>query len=238
MATVRRLPVTLLELLVVIAVLALTSGIAMIGISKSLRDQRFRTEVSMVADELRLAQDLMLVLGTDVHVKFAVHASGVGIDYWLELETGLPKSIKHELVQKHHHLQTVRGVFFMDELVEVFTQGQLDVKFLSKGIVMSKGIMRLSTSDQDPSPPDALNAYIPIAGYPSPIFSVDDFERAKGIYDAYSNESADQALTEDTFLRLADNLKGSYKEETETPTVTPANPQGGQLPSAQPGKPA
>lgn len=208
--------ITLLEILIVMAVLALVGGLVSIGINKALVDQRFRTEVSLIVDDLRLAQDLMLILGTDVHVKFAEDKDKSGIKYWMEMETKLPESMEREVLRKRSNLKTIRGVFFEDLLPFELVPGQVDVKFLSKGSVMSRGVMRLATSDSENPPEGVLQTYICLSGYPKPIFSTDDKEKAAAECNFLVQKDADAKLTQDTFSKLPNKLKlrdGPEKKE-------------------------
>jgi hypothetical protein len=197
-------------MLIVMAVLSLVGGAIAINISRATVEQKFRTEVSMIVDELRLAQDLMLVLGTDVHVKFQ-EDPGVGIHFWLELETPLQDSLKRELLSKGHILKTVRGFSFDDELDKKqgfgTTKGVSDVKFLSKGMVMSQGIIRLMTSIERSSDSNVLDTFIPLAGYPRSIHSIDGKEAAEAMYQSFNNSSLDQQLTADTFSKFPEKKK-------------------------------
>jgi len=205
-ANIRRLPITLLEVIIVIAILSLASGIVAVSINKALVEQRFRTEVEKIVDEMRLAQDLMLILGTDVHVHFAEHKSGKGIVYWLDLETTLPENLKYEILREKPKLQTIKGVFLADELVTEVKEKHIDVKFLSNGSVMSKGIMRLATSDDERVPKGTLESFICLAGYPQPIFSRDSKEEAEKLCQKFE-EGLDERLTQDTMQRLSEKLK-------------------------------
>lgn len=214
MTVVRRLPVTLLELLVVIAILAMAAGIVMVSINKAVVDQRFRTEVGGIVDTLRLAQDLMLIVGKDVKVVFQETKDHEGIEYWLEMDTILSPNIQKEITKRIHRLKTVKGVFFVDELLTEIHEGRLDVKFLSKGSVMSKGIMRLATSDSEHPPAGTLQSYICLAGYPKPIISSETDEDAKRICGS-SDEAADERLTQDTVLRVPEKAKKPLAEKKE-----------------------
>ncbi len=227
----RRL-VTLIELLVVISILALVGGVVAIGIGKALIDQRFRTEVSLVVDQLRLAQDLMLILGTDVHMHVEGSKDNKGIDIWLVLETKLPNNLQREVL-KRHQLKTIRGFTFKDKLDDAQTDGFVDVKFLSGGMVMSKGIMRLDTLG-DAQGADAtarfLESYICLAGYPRPIVSTDSKETAEATYTAYENGDLDKKLTDDTYAKLPEKLKQpekalSVQEEKIDPSKTKSPPK-------------
>ena len=219
----QRRAMTLLEMMIVIGLLSLMAGLIAINIGNATIDQRFRNEVSRVVDEIRLAQDLMLVLGTDVHLIFA--SEGDSVKYWLELETTLPPAWEKEIKRPRRNLKTIRGVFIHDT-TEIATapapaKGRIDLKFLSNGSVMSNGILRLSTSDQDDPPANALNSYICLPGYPHPIFSSNqkDADPACNLKD---DESNDRKLTEDTMARLPEKVKNLEKiaeeqksEETE-----------------------
>ena len=68
--SLKQLPMTLLEIMIVIAVIAIATGVIGLGVNKAVVNQQFQTELSILVDELRLAQNLMLILGTDVHLKF------------------------------------------------------------------------------------------------------------------------------------------------------------------------
>jgi len=223
MAAVRRLPITLLELLIVIAILAMVAGIVAVSINKALVDQRFRTEVSMVVDELRLAQDLMLILGADVHVKFTEDKENF-IKYWIELETSLPEHISREVLRKQRKLKTIRAISFDDPTSK---QGHLDLKFQSKGMVMSKGILKLATSGKQwSSSAGTLKNYIWLSGYPKPIISYDSEEEAlKG---AKSDPDFDDKLAQDTFYKLPDKLKQSEEVQKEEKVSSEISEKGSQ----------
>lgn len=225
---------TLLEILIVMAILALVGGLISIGVNKALVAQRFATEVSLIVDELRLAQDLMLILGTDVRVKFAEDKEHSGNKFGLELETRLPKEIEREILRKHENLKTVKGVFFKDLNTSQFTEGQIDVRFLSKGSVMSRGVMRLATSDEEKPPVGTLQSYICLPGYPNPIFSTEDKDKAEEECNSAAEASYDSKLTQDTFSKLPDKLKKpeeperseeeeKKKQETEKPSSSKKN---------------
>lgn len=197
------------------AILALLTGIIGINISNTIIDQRFRNEVSRVVDQIRLAQDLMLILGTDVHLIFAEDESEQGIKYWLELETGLPDQVGREVKRPHALLKTIRGLFIEDTTEATKPEkGKIDLLFLSGGSVMSKGVLRLSTSDKVSPPVGALNNFICLPGYPHPIFSVESSEEAESCLPK-DEEDNDKKLTQDTMNRLPEKIKDlkAIKEE-------------------------
>ncbi len=161
---------TLLELMLVLSVIALVAGVIGVNINKALREQRFKTEVSVVVDQLRLAQNLMLILDSDAHLFMASDRNGTSIKMWVELDdTGNHQWIER-FKQNPKILKTIQFVEFNDELKNQNKTGMIDIKFLSGGMVMSKGIIRLSTS-QSKSFLGSLEKFICLTGTPKPIQS-------------------------------------------------------------------
>lgn len=161
---------TLVEILIVFLILSLVTAVVGINISKALEEQRFRTEVDIVLGELRLAQDLMLILKADVQVKFAQGAEG--INYSIETESQTTKNWVNSLKRPHPKLKTIRGISFKDELDLPTVPGAIVIHFLSKGSVMSRGILRLSNSSDAVNVPSwAQVKVINLYGYPHPIVS-------------------------------------------------------------------
>lgn len=206
MAAIQRRAITLLEVVIVITILSIASGAVAIGINKALVEQHFRTEVDLIVNEMKLAQDLMLILGTDVHLHFAEAKKNEGIEYWLELETKLPQNVQREVQRKKKVLKTIKGVFLEDSLLWEIQESHIDVKFLSNGAVMSKGIMRLATSSDENIPAGTLESFIYLAGYPRPIVSSRTKEEAEEAYQKLEDDQ-DERLTKDTILKLPEKLR-------------------------------
>lgn len=226
MIVLRKLPITLFEILIVMAILAVVSGALAIGIDKALVNQRFRNEVSMVVEELRRAQDLMMILGADVHVKFAETKERDAIPFWLEMETQLSESIQREVVNKVRHLKTIRSVTFEDSHK---VKGKTDIKFFSKGAVMSKGLLKLSISGSDVPQKNVLETYICLPGYPRPIFNFDEKEIAERNCNEEKDNSFNDALTRDTLDRLPEKVKkpSAPVSEKGNEVQAPTNPPPG-----------
>lgn len=204
MFVVRRLRVTLLELLLVIAILALVAGLVAIKIHNAIVDQRFRTEVSLVVDDLRLAQDLMLILGTDVHVHFK--QTEEGLKRWLELETALPDNIQREVMRKRKNLTAVT-MSFNDLNNPNTVPGEIDVRFLSKGSIMSRGIIHMTNSINQEDAAGVLRSSIVMSGYPQPIFSTEGASSSEEERRYQSAVEENEKLTMDTIHRLPEKVK-------------------------------
>lgn len=169
MTKTKRRFVTLVELLLVITVLLMVAGLVAINIRRAFFEQRFRTEVSAVVDTLRLAQDLMLLLNSDVHVLFAGDPKG-GIKFWIDVEKPLSGTWEKELKRKRPNLTAIHAVEMDDRTSDIKVKDQLDIKFLSGGSIMSKGVLSLY-SDENKDREGVLKSFICLPGYPQPIQS-------------------------------------------------------------------
>lgn len=211
----RRSHLTLIEMMIVMVIIALVGGVAAININGALKEQRFRTEVSIVLDQLRLAQDLMLILNTDVHLKFAEEKESQAITYWLEFDYPLAPHWEKELKRKHRPLQAIHRVDFKEGQQTPQTRGQLDLKFLSGGSVMSQGTLILSTSSGERDD-GGLTRYICLPGYPSPFRGASI--KADDDCGVEADASFDEQMTVFTREEIALHASPESKEnDAETP---------------------
>lgn len=192
---VRRNAFTLLELIIVILIMSLTAGLVGVNVTKAVREQRFKSEVGRVVDKLRLAQDLMLIADVGVDVMFTKENDGVNC--WLEVDGPLTKQWKGEIERPSALLRAVHWVEFQETVPrQGAPEGKLQLQFLSRGSVMSRGLLRLSTSRSDDEY-GALTRYVCLPGYPKTIVST-----AKGECPIDRIEDIDRALTEWTVDEL------------------------------------
>jgi len=207
--------VTLIELLIVMALLSLILSVVMIGITRSVTEQKFRSEVALVIDQLSFAQDLMLILNTDVRVKFKQTENAVEMQ--LEIERNLPVSIRKEFIEKKQMLQTIRGVTFKDDREESGEKGVIAVKFLSRGMWMSKGLMQLATTDKTNPSEDALITYVCLAGYPNPIINMDDYNKADETLKKLDNQEFEKEVALNTISKLPEIQKKEEENKNNPP---------------------
>ncbi|MEM1283213.1 MAG: hypothetical protein AAGG81_06630 [Chlamydiota bacterium] len=205
---IRKPAITLLELLIVIAIIATVSGFIAINVTKAVRQQRFRSEVSRVVDEMRLAQDLMLILGVGATLKFEVRRGGDGIDYWLETSLPLPKHWEAMIHKESPALKAIQVIQFQDSSEE----GKLEIKFLSPETGMSKGLLRLSTNERDDDL-GAFTSYICLPGYPSPIeYKIGGIEGA--FCEQKENEEFMKTLSRHIYEQINDLQANTTENET------------------------
>ena len=165
MVVLKKYYVTLIELLMVIALMIMMAGIIGVNVRKLITEQRFDTEVSLIVDELRLAQNLMLILNYDIHVKFEPAKEGKGIKFWIETSKLLNDNWTKELIRPRPLLTAIKRIEFGEGA------SPIDIAFYSKGSSMSQGIIILSNSAR-PNDSNALTSYICLPGFPSQIASV------------------------------------------------------------------
>jgi type II secretory pathway pseudopilin PulG len=188
--------ITLLEVILVLTLLSVLLGGIAINVRNLLVEERFKSDVATVVSLLNTAQDLMLIQNTEVKVIFKGDQNK-GIEISLEVEALLNKGWEKELKRKRNLLKTVHSVNFEDLLDQPKDEeGTLSIKFLSGGSLMSRGVLRLSTSETLKDK-NALFAAICLKGYPHPIKAV--FENKEGVLCLdKSQEEFDEKLTLET----------------------------------------
>lgn len=140
MRRIRKSFFTLIELLVVL--LLTTIGIAVTGIKikETYDQQRFLGEVQEVLSHLQIAQDIMLVLQTDIKIKFKRDLDKKTIHYKFFPESPLPPYI-HNILKGDHTLTAIKGMILEDQ--SIANEAGITLHFFSKGMVMSEGLLLL-----------------------------------------------------------------------------------------------
>ena len=157
-----------------LGIVSLIAGFVGVNIRKMLQEQRFRTEVSQVVDQLRLAQDLMLIYDTNVYLKFVRDDSG--FSYGLTFDNLLPPQWARELQRPHKKLNMIRYINFFD-VNAIFDDSETDeinIQFLSGGAVMSKGVLVLK-SKQSTGDENVLGSFVWLSGSPQPLMPTKTF---------------------------------------------------------------
>jgi hypothetical protein len=237
MMRIRRLPVTLLELLIAATILVAVSAVVIVSVNKAYVDQQFRAEAGRVVDKLRLAQDLMLLSKEDFRVKFTKAENGEGIEFSIQSFQPLREDYLKRAISAKSTLKAIKGVFFVDEtLDEQPKEGEINARYRSNGVVMSKGIMRLASTDSKDPPASALQRYICFPGYPSVITVDETLEEAQKRCNAINDEFIEK-VTSDTIARLPDSIKKKEEEAAEQqPEETNKPQQGGKKQTNKPKK--
>lgn len=160
----RRLYFTLLEILVVLTILSLGAALAGVKIHQIYKEQRFLSDTQQVLSQLAMAQDLMLIMDTDVKVRFEKDPQTKRFAVWLDIEKPLDEAWGR-LVERKVVLSTIQSIKFKGK-----TQNKLALLFsLGK---MSKGTLTLSESSSlDFSDNKNPKFLIKLPGYPRSFHS-------------------------------------------------------------------
>lgn len=154
---------TLIEMLIVLAVLTLVTGVIGVGIGTAINSERFRASASMLVDKLRLAQDIMLILGSNVRVKLDQQSDGLLCT--IQAEEGLSPALK-AATDKPTLIVGIQDFQFIDSQGKTST-GSVTLDFLSGGSRMSRGKLLVGSKQIGNS--GAQQEEIYLAGYPRPI---------------------------------------------------------------------
>lgn len=117
---VRRQPVTLLEILIVIVLVGMTCTLIGVNAPKAFRGERFERGVDVIASKLRLAQEIMLDHRSDVEVRFTPEEGG------LRCELIVAKPLPEEVSDALNRRAFVKGVTGCSETA-LFYEGSLGV---------------------------------------------------------------------------------------------------------------
>lgn len=150
---------TLLEIMIVIALIGLTLGIISIQFPKALAGETFERGVDQVKSRIALAQELMLNYQTDVVLKFEYDQEKNGMHCFIH--TGKPLSEKLERNVNRHCL--VKGI----EEVEFGKEGADSVSLHFDGTLGAtpKGKLTLKGKNKE--------AVLTLKGFPSHILRGD-----------------------------------------------------------------
>jgi Tfp pilus assembly protein FimT len=158
---------TLVELLIVIALLTLIAGVVGFNLSRMLQEQRFKTGVARVADHLQVAQELMLILSSPVKVTLTKHPSNPNA---IVLTTQVDLPFNTPLARYIQANPTITGISSvgLQDSYGVIRPEPIEILFYPQGRQMTRGILWLSGYDRI-SANGSLKRAIPLAGYPQEI---------------------------------------------------------------------
>jgi len=156
--SVRKAPFTLLELLVVLFIISFGVILTGVKVKDLYQEQRFFSETQQVLSHLTMAQDLMLIMDTDVQVHIAPDKKEKQLKMWLEIEKPLEERWAR-LVERKIPLTAIRSLEFKGRPVK-----ELKLQFsLGK---MSKGELVLFEGEQNKTE-GKKEFKIKFLGYPS-----------------------------------------------------------------------
>lgn len=160
---VRRRFMTLIELLIVIAIITTILGVIGINIAGAVRTERFRASVKILTDRLQLAQDIMLIVRANVRVTLERKDDGLHISLNVDgaLTPALDRATKDTMIVSGIHafrFTNVHGETFESSVV---------LDFYSGGSRMTRGELLLAEESLNAN--DGLQELIVLRGRPQAI---------------------------------------------------------------------
>lgn len=156
----RRRAYSLLEILIVLSVVAIIGSTIAINAYRALEQQRFYSSVEGLADRIRLAQDLMLIMHRDCRVELRPTPEGL---YTQVLTEGKLPYGAAELAREVI-LKGISSMRFSNDRIQ--TNNGVTLEFLSNGSVMSYGEIQLQSVSGFA---EGFKAQISLKGSPAPI---------------------------------------------------------------------
>lgn len=159
----KRLPFTLIEVLLVIALLAMITASVSVNVRDLIGQQKFLNEVNAVTALLNRAQQLMLIYGQNVQVKFT--SSKEGIKGQIVPDCLLDPKWEKWTTKNALFLTQIHSLNFHDEAFPNSSGEEKLIRFYPNGGGVSRGIMSLST-EKETGVQGGHDAYIALPGYP------------------------------------------------------------------------
>jgi type II secretory pathway pseudopilin PulG len=167
---------TLLELLIVLFITSFGVILTGVKVTQYYQEQRFFSECRQVLSHLAMAQDLMLIMDTDVWFKMAIDPESKKVTCWLEIEKPLEQAWAR-LIERKVELSAIKSYEF-----EGRHEGDLTLQF-SLG-QMSQGVLTLGEEPNHSQSSDKRQFDIALSGYPRPFMAQPvDREQVKGRMD-------------------------------------------------------
>ena len=155
----RRRAFTLVELLIVIAILSLTAGVIGVNIRGFLLQQRVLDEMGQVQSQLKIAQELMMMANLDSEVQ--IQKTGEGFLVEILPKSSTTQMVKPLLKQPSKSLSALDQISFENAADDSLAVDRISLKFFSKGFVMSRGVLTIKAGN--------ISRSIILSGSPGPL---------------------------------------------------------------------
>lgn len=144
--------ITLIEVLIAMALIAMIGGVIAINVQGLLREQRFNSSVELVSNQLQTAQNLMVILNSDVKVVIDKNDQQT---YSISLQP--EKSVSKQFYQTLNQNKSLPGVSSMKFDDE--EKNQMTLLFSALSQKTPEGVLELVSDDDE-------SQYFSFPGYP------------------------------------------------------------------------
>jgi hypothetical protein len=184
----RKSPITLLEVLIALAVIALVGGAIAWNVRKLYLQQKTLDEMHRVGLLIRKAEELMMIANLDSDISFDQEGDLIRVS--LIPKSAVSQSMKPLLVGSSLLLRYVDAIAFEDAFAETVLTPKFSLTFISRGYLMNRGVLQMRGNE--------VTRSIILYGYPTSVVLLD----GEKVFFPYSNELDDeiQQLMEQTAL--------------------------------------
>lgn len=197
---------TLIEIMVVLAILALTGGIAALKMRDFLKQQTYLDDSALLLNELRLTQDLMLIMEIDSEVNIKKMDDHFTVQ--IEAKSPPPELGKKIIDHSTLKLKGIKSIEFEDSFSGTVLTDEIKLTFFSRGFTMNHGTLKLFPKTSSES---VLAIELP--GHPAPLelHSLDQFQESR----AATKFEFIEKLTNLTFLETKTNEANEKSKDSK-----------------------
>lgn len=150
---------TLLEILMVLVILLLVTGVIAINVRKFYLQQATLNEMNQVAGFLKNAEELMMIINLDSEVTFQTKDKNFEVGF--DPQSSIPPFILPALPQKPLSLTYIDSITFEDVPKDVTLKPKFNLSFYSQGFVMNQGVLQMKGN--------GVTRSLIFYGYPAPV---------------------------------------------------------------------
>lgn len=158
MRKAQRRYVTLIEVMIVMSLLAILAGVTGISIRRAVLEERYHAGVAELAGRLQMAQDIMLIVRSDVSVRLNQQPDGL----LCHLETTQPLlPVLQRIITRSGVIRGINSFTWTPVDGRSVTNQPVTLNFKSSGPQASRGELKVSAG--------AVDNYILLSGFAEPI---------------------------------------------------------------------
>lgn len=143
------------------AILVAVMAVVGVNATKMMQKERFRSSTTLIADKLKFAQDLMLILQTDVSIKFEQTEKGNWLCKFTTAKS-LNKALKR-IANDNIAINGIDKIVFEEAETHLKKESPIEITFYAGGAAMAHGSLKLYGGK------GTLEEQIYLPGYPAPI---------------------------------------------------------------------
>jgi type II secretory pathway pseudopilin PulG len=180
--------ITLLELLIAIALVAMVSGVIAWNVRALFLQQKTLDEMSRVATIVRKAQELMMIANLDSEV--VIRRANDQFSVALTPKSSVSPLMAPLLEKSTVTLQQISSITFEDAFQDTELSENFSLIFRSKGFLMNRGVLQMQGNK--------ITRSIILHGFPTPVI----LQAGDKVFFPYSNDLLDEIrqITEQIFL--------------------------------------